>query len=444
MSELFGRPQFAIAPRESVSAAFARPKKESGNALTPVSQQLLTWLLFWPILTLIARRVVYFAGPAQSSVSFQLGAGNGPNTGSRYGIYVVLLFLFGFVVAGYREVWAVLRRNPLIIAMLGLAVCSLLWTVSTTITINACIQVGLCTLFACYLSERMTTERLMDLLIFIGSIAAVLSVLFALFLPSYGISDGPKGEWLGICSQKNELGTSMAYLLTPVFFTNSYSRSRKLIYSALLIFLIYKSQSRGAWSYTAGMLLFVGWLSLVRRLRAREVPPLLVITVTMAAVILVLSLHFWPTISTSMGKDPQMTGRGPIYQEVWRSIVTRPVWGYGFGAFWFNGNMEAKRIGVALSWPAIGYAESGVLELALQIGFAGVGLVLVMIGRAVRQGARLLRTPRYSPRIGWFVTILFLAALTNIDAGWFMTLNTLDWALILIACIGLNREASLA
>ena len=138
-----------------------------------------------------------------------------------------------------------------------------------------------------------------------------------------------------------------------------------------------------------------------------------------------------------------MTGRGPIYLEVWRSIMKRPVFGYGFGAFWYGGNPEVRRIGIAISWPNIGYAESGILELALQIGFLGVGLVVTMIAKAALQGTRILRTPQYSPRVGWFVTILFLAALTNIDAGWFMTLNTLDWVLILISCIALNREAHL-
>jgi exopolysaccharide production protein ExoQ len=412
-------------------------------AVPPVSQQVLTWLLFWPLLTLIARRSVYFDGPARSTVALHIGSAAGEGSGSHYALYVKLLFLVGFVLAGYREVWAVLRRNPLILAMLALAICSVLWTVSPTITINSFIEVGLCTLFACYLSARLTAERFMSLLIFVGSIAAVLSILFAIFLPAYGIASGSNGEWLGICSQKNELGVSMAFLLTPVFFTNSYGRGRKLLYSALLLFLIYKSQSRGAWCDTAGMLLFVAWLSLIRRLRARELAPLLLIMATIAAATAALGLHFWPLIATSMGKDPSMTGRGPIYLEVWRSIIKRPVLGYGFGAFWYGGNPEVKRIGIAIHWANIGYAESGVLELALQIGFLGVSLVVLMIGKAAVQGIRLLRTPQYSPRVGWFVTVLFLAALTNIDAGWFMTVDTLDWVLILISCIALKQEAHL-
>jgi exopolysaccharide production protein ExoQ len=345
------------------------------------------------------------------------------------------------VLAGHRQVWAVIKTNPLIAAVLAVAVGSALWSVSPTITLQMSIQVGLCTLFACFLSARYTTERLMQLLIFMGLASALLSVLFVFALPSYGMLQGKAGgEWEGICNHKNTLGLSMAFLLSPVFFIDRYSRGRKAFYSALLLFLIFKSQSRGAWLYTAGMLLFIGWLELVRRARTRELTLLLMLTATAGTAITVAGLHFWPILAASMGKDPSMTGRTEIYAEVWRSILKHPILGYGFDTFWLPTNAESQRICMAIRWPNVGYAENGILELALQIGFLGVGLVIAMIARAGIQGARLLRSPRYSPRVGWFLTILFLAALTNIDAGWFMTSDTLDWVLILVSCIGLNKE----
>ena len=136
-----------------------------------------------------------------------------------------------------------------------------------------------------------------------------------------------------------------------------------------------------------------------------------------------------------------MADRTEIYAEVWRSIVKHPVLGYGFGGFWSPESLEARRIGLAIGWTNIGYAESGILEVALQIGALGVALLMAMIAGAVFQGVRLLRSPHYSPRVGWFLTILFLAALTNIDAGSFMTSDKLDWLLIMLSCMGLKEEA---
>jgi exopolysaccharide production protein ExoQ len=432
----------AHSPKPIYTSFSVRVGKTANRTDTPVSQQIISWLLFWPLLCLVARQVVYFSGPARSAEVYQNGADMAGARGSHYSLYVYLLFLFGFVLAGYQEVWTTVKKNWVIPAMLGIALSSTLWSATPVGTLQMCFAVGLCTLFACYLSARFTTERFMELFILVGAIAALLSVFFAVALPSYGIFQGyGGGAWQGICAHKNALGISMAFLLTPVFFTNSYGQGRKIIYSALLLFLIYKSQSRGAWVDTAGMLLFVAGLNVVRRFRGRELPPLLLLTSTFGIVALLLGIHYWPELAAAMGKDPSMTGRTGIYAEIWRSAMKRPLLGYGFGGFWYAGNPERQRIAISIGWPSIGYAESGFLELVLQMGFVGLGLVVAMMVKATVQGMRLLRSPSYSPRVGWFLTILFLSLLTNIDAGWFMTSNTMDWVLILMACSGLNAEA---
>jgi exopolysaccharide production protein ExoQ len=419
--------------------AVHRSAKDESSPEPSISHEVLSWLLFWPVLSLIARQAVYFAGPARTAEVFQNGAAMAGGRSSHHYLYVDLLFLLGFVLAGYRQVWARLRGNLLLLASLALAVCSAAWSASPSTTVLMCIEVGLCTLFACYMSTRYTTERLMQFLIFMGVASALLSIFFALALPSYGIFQGYGGDaWQGICNQKNTLGVSMVFLLSPVFFTKDYARRQKIMYGALILFLIYKSQSRGAWSYTAGMLLFVAGLSLARRLRAWELTLLTLIVAAIGLATVALGVYYWPLVAAHLGKDATMTGRTAIYAEVWRSILKHPILGYGFGGFW--GGPESQRVGLAIGWPNIGYAENGILDLALQTGFVGVGLVVAMIGTAMVQGLRLVRSSHYSPRAGWFLTILFVAVLTNIDAGWFMTFDTLDWMLIVIACIGLNDE----
>jgi len=156
--------------------------------------------------------------------------------------------------------------------------------------------------------------------------------------------------------------------------------------------------------------------------------------------IIVVQVGYFSNLAALVGKDPTMSGRFRIYKEVWLAIVKRPVLGYGLGGFWFPGSLESQRLGLAIGWANIGYSESGILELALQIGSLGVAFLLAMIATAVIRAVKLLRSPFYTPRVGWFLTILVLAMLTNIDAGWFLTADTLDWVLIVIACIGLNEE----
>ena len=183
--------QFATAemPRVSAPSAF-RLRKADTSVETPVSQQVLTWLLFWPLLSLIARQAVYFAGPARTAGAYQSGSAMGGSASSHLTLIVNLLFLLGFALTGYRETVNTLKRNPVILAMLALAVCSALWSASPQITLQMSIQVGICAFFACYLSTRFTTKHLMQLLIFIGVASALLGVSFfrADRFPAYVVS----------------------------------------------------------------------------------------------------------------------------------------------------------------------------------------------------------------------------------------------------------------
>jgi O-antigen ligase len=404
-----------------------------------LSLPLLTALLFWPLLTLIARQTVYFSGPAHSSYAILYGAARG----SRVFLYLNYAILGAFVAVGWPGIWIRLKQNLLLSGTLVLALSSVLWTSSVKITVQMFIEISLCTLFACYLSIRVSTRQFMQILMFMGVVASLLSILFALALPSYGIFAGyGTSAWQGICTHKNTLGVSSAYLLLPAFFATQYSRSTRCAYGLLLVLLIFMSQSRGAWFYTLGVFAFVGWLHLYRRLRRSHALLLIIITGAICAALIALIAVYFPSLAALVGKDPTMSGRFRIYKEVWLAIVKRPVLGYGLGGFWFPGSLESQRLGLAIGWANIGYSESGILELALQVGFLGVAFVLGMIATAVIRAVKLLRSPFYTPRVGWFLTILVLAMLTNIDAGWFLTADTLDWVLIVIACVGLNEESA--
>ncbi len=406
----------------------------------PVCWQVLTWLLFWPLLCLIARQAPYFAGPARDATFYTQGAASGQGADYHASLYVILVMQTAFAISAKRKIWKVLKENPLILAGLLLVCVSLLWSGSAVNTIHMGVELSLCTMFACYLAVRMPTERLMSLLMFMGVAASALSIVFALAIPRYGIFAGyGGGAWQGIADHKNTLGVSMTYLLTPVFFAQKYRLFRRVAYGALILFIIVMSQSRGAWMYTAGVLFFVGFLCMIRHLRRQEAILLVVVAMVAGAVASVIAVHSFDNIAPLLGKDSSMSGRTEIYRQAWLSILKKPAVGYGYGGFW-GVSPEAARIGLSIGWNNVAYSESGILELALQLGFAGVGLVLFTVGRAVVQAIRLFNSSFYSPRAGWFLTILFLAALTNIDAGWLMVPGSLDWVMILIACVGLEGE----
>jgi O-antigen ligase len=232
----------------------------------------------------------------------------------------------------------------------------------------------------------------------------------------------------------------MAFLLTPVFFS-AQRLALKLGYCALLLFLIGMSQSRGAWFATIGIIAFAAWLSIFKRLRSRESLLWLAGTgVTITGMVL-LGLLYLDPLMRFIGKDPTLTGRTEIYSAVLESIAKHPILGYGYCAFWHGLNPESINIASRIHWMSIGYAENGFLELCLGLGASGLLLVFFFFARAIRQSVRLIRSRRYSERIGWFSVIISLELINNIEAGAVMAPGHLDWILTLIAFIGLSNEA---
>jgi O-antigen ligase len=350
-----------------------------------------------------------------------------------------LLILAGFGAVGFVKIKTVLLRNRLILLGLILTVVSALWSATPLLTLRMSVELILSTGFTCYLAARFQPERLMNLLLMFGLIAALFSIILVLFMPKYGLFHGyGSGAWQGICNHKNSLGIAMAFLLTPVFFVQK-PFLLKACYSALLLFMVAMSQSRGAWLETLGTLAFVVWLFAFRKCQGKESVVLLMVTAAAVTVIVILGIWYLGPITRMLGKDPTLTGRTGIYTTVFDSILRSPILGYGYGAFW-KFDPESFRIAIRLKWMNIGYAENGFLELALQLGIVGVLVVLAMFIKAIRQSIFLIRSGLYTPRIGWYLTIIVLDLLTNIDSGWLMVSHTLDWSLTMVACIGLANE----
>jgi exopolysaccharide production protein ExoQ len=405
----------------------------------PLHQQVVTWLLMLPLLNMVAKGSLSFLSPPATAFNYQNAYLANTAQGIRLPVVMEVVMLTTFALIGYRRIWRVLAENKIILLSLCFAAISALWSEAPIMTLRTTVDVTLTTLFACYLTAKMSTQRLMYLFMLLGTVAAVLSVLLALFLPRFGIFQGYSGgAWQGICIHKNTLGLSMAFLLTPVFFVK-----RPLLlrtgYAALLLFLVVMSQSRSAWLETAGMLLFIVWLASFRRLNSKESLLFAMVTIIVVIGVVVFGVTHSAMLAAILGKDPTLTGRTVIYSAVLESISKHPLLGYGFGAFW-RFNPESLNIALRVNWINIGYAENGLLDLWLQIGAVGLGLVVFMFAKAIRQAARLIRSPYYTPRIGWFSTLILLELVTNIATGWLMAGDSLDWLLTLVACIGLARE----
>lgn len=69
-----------------------------------------------------------------------------------------------------------------------------------------------------------------------------------------------------------------------------------------------------------------------------------------------------------LGRDNSFTGRIPLWNVVLQEIASRPLFGFGYGAFWATG--EADRVRATIGWNAP-HAHNGFLEMLLGVGLIG-------------------------------------------------------------------------
>lgn len=415
------------------------PKRLSLEPL-PVHQRVQTWIILLPLLYYVTDTQPSLLSSSNSALMTTSGALIRTAQPIRPQVVIYVIFMTLLIFFGSREIWRVATKSKLILLGVLFSALSALWSVSPLLSLRTSVDLTMSTLFAFYLCEKFSTEDLMKVLMLTGVVAAALSFILVIVLPAYGIyhRDG-SGAWQGIFSHKNSLGVGMAFLLTPIFFCKE-RFVFKAGYSAVLLFLIVMSQSRGAWFVTIGLIFFAAWLAVFRRLKGREAFLLNAVTIVVVSVTVAFGVIHLDPLMRMVGKDPTLTGRTEIYVAVLEAIFKHPLLGYGAGAFWLPVNPESLNIALSINWLGIGYAENGFLELWLGIGTLGLSLVLLMFGRAIRQAAKLTRPNYYNPRVGWFISIIVLELLTNIMGGIVMAPGNLNWLLTLIAFVGLANE----
>ena len=82
-------------------------------------------------------------------------------------------------------------------------------------------------------------------------------------------------------------------------------------------------------------------------------------------------------------------------------------------------------------------AQNGILELWVELGIVGVVIILVTLVRAVLDVLICIQR-EYSPETTWFICMISLTVIYNIDETFLASPHCLPWVLYSVACIGLR------
>ena len=152
---------------------------------------------------------------------------------------------------------------------------------------------------------------------------------------------------------------------------------------------------------------------------------------------LVLLLGGGASAAQALGRDPTLTGRTEIWAAV-ISLASNPLVGAGFESFWLSPRVHEKLWQLFPGLP-LNEAHDGYIEVYLNLGWVGVGLIgLIFVG--AYRGA--VKTFRRAPALGGLLVAFVLTAVTyNLtEAGFRMLTST--WFFFLLAAIEGSRIAA--
>lgn len=332
----------------------------------------------------------------------------------------------------YAAMRLVLHSWPLWALML-LAFLSVGWSRFPEVTLRRSAALALSTLYALILALRFQPKELIRLLGWVFLVAMVMSLLFVLLLPEWGIMGRPhEGAWRGIYTHKNVLGRACAFavlVFSTLLLEDSRHKRKQLLWAAgLSLSLITLVASQSATSQLLLLILFVYGLVLGF---ARLLPGIWPAVWLFSGVGAIVLSEYYPTILQLWGKDVTLTGRTILWQDV-LTVAGKSIWlGYGYGGFWLGEAGPSSVIWAMVGWNPP-HAHNGYLDILLELGMVGFLLgtyvLLSMLWRARKQGVSFLL-------IGFF--LLFY----NMTESVFLRVNNFYSLLLAYSYISLSTRA---
>jgi O-antigen ligase len=338
----------------------------------------------------------------------------------------------------YRQIIPSPLRVPWhIVALYFVAAASLFWSDAPGATAPKLVALNGSLVISCYLATRFDAQSLLKILAGVFLASMVLCFLFGIFVPGISIESGDfAGMWQGIYTHKNTLGLNMALAFAAYLALATGRHRSKIFYllAAFALLLVLLSQSS-----TSLVLCLISLIAFASRgLLRRHFR----IAVTLLTVVLgVLFTMDWEAILTKglelIDRDPTLTGR----TDVWvASVLTsdRSWLGYGYGAFWRGVDGPSLSVWKLSGWEAF-YSHNGFLDVWLDLGFFGLGVVV--LGIAITFRSALLRWKAHPlPENLWHVLFLLYLIVSNLSEGTILGINALTWILYVAISIQLQEQ----
>jgi O-antigen ligase len=367
------------------------------------------------------------------------------------GIYMVTLLL---IIQRWKSFVRVAQKNIWIWLLVGIVITSVFWSVGPDITQRRSILLLGTTLFGVYLAMRYTLREQLQLLTWVCGIVIVLSFLFAVALPSYGLmtfqeGGAHAGAWRGILPHKNTFGrfmnlSAIIFLLVAISNSIFHRKYRWLLWAGFVLSVAFIILTTSKTALIVFLTLTI-ILPLYRALRGNytQVVPSIIALVFVGGSAATLLLDNLPVIATALGKDLTFTGRTDIWAVMLESISERPLFGYGFNAFWQDWDSEVTAyVWRTLEWECPN-GHNGWMDLLAELGILGLTVFLISYITTWIRGVIWLRMTRTVEGL-WPLMYLSFLFMYNITESSLLTTNSIFWILFVSIIFSMAIESKQA
>lgn len=359
-----------------------------------------------------------------------------------------VLEALGIIVLVSRRVVVLklLRENVWILSFLFYCAVSILWSDYPEVSFKRWIKaVGDLVMVLVVLSDREPRAAFERLLARTTYLLVPISVLIIKYYPALGRLTHKwtyKTSYTGVALNKNILGAIclLCGLVTVWRLVSAYQdrmrsdRGRRLLAQGIVLVMILwlfwmaNSMTSLACFLLGSGIVIVG--SLVPNMRNNIAAMHSMIGAVMVVTTSVLFFNISPDVLETIGRDPTLTDR----TEIWGlllSLVGNPLVGTGYESFWLGPRLE--RIWSIYSWQP-NEAHNGYIEIFVNLGWVGVGLLAVVLVAGYR---RVIAAFRVNPRAGIIMVAYFVVGVIyNFTEASFFRMMTPVWIYLLLGMTG--------
>ena len=299
-------------------------------------------------------------------------------------------------------------------------------------------------------TDAQPTGALRRLFSRIGFVLLPASFLLMRYYPGLGTVYDPwgKSEITGVTTNKNSLG-NLAFLmslgalwqvLTLVRDRGEPNRARRLLAQCTLLALGIELLSIAHCATAVACSILGGGLMLFCSL-----PPIRQRSAAVHALVLLILLGGGLTsllggsaaITGALGRKPDLTGRTDIW-KILIPIVPNPIGGAGFETFWVGPRVKTIMTLVG-GYQMTNEAHDGYVEVYLNLGWLGLGLIGLILGQGYSMAVRVFRRDF---ALGALLTAcVATAAVYGISEATFRMLG-LEWVFLVLSVVVASRAAS--